>query len=165
MTSSNGNIFRVTGHLCGEFTRQRWIPHTKASDEELYVFFDLRLNKQLSKQSWGWWSETPKRSFWRQCNVRDSHLSFVISQTQSHKYHIIIPKHIKKYIGGIAISDHTVHHIQISMPWRDVQNGTVVNETIGWVVLSKSDKTQMSLSALKIEPSNRSHGMLSPRTI
>ena len=29
MTSSNGNIFRVTGHLCGEFTRPRWIPRTK----------------------------------------------------------------------------------------------------------------------------------------
>ena len=27
MTSSNGNIFRVTGHLCGEFTGPRWIPH------------------------------------------------------------------------------------------------------------------------------------------
>ena len=29
MTSSNGNIFRVTGHLCGEFTGHRWIPRTK----------------------------------------------------------------------------------------------------------------------------------------
>ena len=29
MTSWNGNIFRVTGHLCGEFTGPRWIPHTK----------------------------------------------------------------------------------------------------------------------------------------
>ena len=28
MTSSNGNILRVTGHLCGEFTGHRWIsPH------------------------------------------------------------------------------------------------------------------------------------------
>ena len=36
MTSSNGNIFRVTGHLCGEFTDPRWIPHTKASDAELW---------------------------------------------------------------------------------------------------------------------------------
>ena len=35
MTSSNGNIFRVTGHLCGEFTGFRWIPLTKASDAEL----------------------------------------------------------------------------------------------------------------------------------
>ena len=36
MTSSNGNIFRVTGHLCGKFTGPRWIPHTKASDVELW---------------------------------------------------------------------------------------------------------------------------------
>ena len=35
MTSSNGNIFRVTGHLCGEFTGPRWIPRTKASDAEV----------------------------------------------------------------------------------------------------------------------------------
>ena len=38
MTSSNGIIFRVTGHLCGEFTGARWIPHTKASDAELWCF-------------------------------------------------------------------------------------------------------------------------------
>ena len=38
MTSSNGNIFRVTGPLCGEFTGDRWIPHTKASDAELWCF-------------------------------------------------------------------------------------------------------------------------------
>ena len=36
MTSSNGNIFRVTGLLCGEFTGPRWIPRTKASDAELW---------------------------------------------------------------------------------------------------------------------------------
>ena len=39
MTSSNGNIFRVTGHLCGEFTGDRWIPRTKASEAELWCFF------------------------------------------------------------------------------------------------------------------------------
>ena len=38
MTSSNGNLFRVTGHLCGEFTGPRWIPRTKASDAELWCF-------------------------------------------------------------------------------------------------------------------------------
>ena len=32
MTSSNGNIFRVTGPLCGKFTGHWWIPLTKASD-------------------------------------------------------------------------------------------------------------------------------------
>ena len=41
MTSSNGNIFRVTGPLCGEFTGHRWIPLTKASDAEHWCFFDL----------------------------------------------------------------------------------------------------------------------------
>ena len=53
-TSSNGNIFRVTGPWCREFTGQR--PVTRA------VFFDLHLNKRLSKQSWGWWFETPSCS-------------------------------------------------------------------------------------------------------
>ena len=38
MTSSNGNIFRDIDHLCGEFTGHRWIPHTKASDAELWCF-------------------------------------------------------------------------------------------------------------------------------
>ena len=33
------------------------------------VFFDLRLNKRLSKQSWGWRFETPSRPLWRHCNV------------------------------------------------------------------------------------------------
>ena len=69
MTSSNENIFRVTGPLCGEFTSHRWIPLTKASDAELWCFLWFRLNKQLSKQSWRRWFETPPRSLWCHCNV------------------------------------------------------------------------------------------------
>ena len=38
MTSSSGNIFRVTGHLCGEFTGHRWIPRTKASDHKYAIY-------------------------------------------------------------------------------------------------------------------------------
>ena len=38
MTSSNGNIFRVTGHLCGKFTGYRWNPRTKANNAELWCF-------------------------------------------------------------------------------------------------------------------------------
>ena len=44
-------------------------PHIKASDAELWCFFYLRLNKRLSKQSWGWWFATPSRPFWRHRNV------------------------------------------------------------------------------------------------
>ena len=47
----------------GEFPTQR--PVTRSFD----VFFDLRRNKQLSKQSWGWWFETLSGSLWRHCNV------------------------------------------------------------------------------------------------
>ena len=46
-----------------EFPAQR--PVTRNLD----ISFDLRLNKHLSKQSWGWWFETPSRSLWRLCNV------------------------------------------------------------------------------------------------
>ena len=65
MTSSNGNIFRVTGpfYLTGEFPTQR--PATRS----FTVFFDLRLNERLSKQSWGWCFETPSRCLRRHCNV------------------------------------------------------------------------------------------------
>ena len=49
--------------VTGEFPAQR--PATRRFD----VFFDLRLNKGFSKQSWGWWFETLSRPLWRHCNV------------------------------------------------------------------------------------------------
>ena len=76
MTSSNGNIFRVTGFcagnspvtagnspVTGEFPSHR--PVTRSFDD----FFDLRLNKRLSKQSRRRWFETPSLSLWRHCIV------------------------------------------------------------------------------------------------
>ena len=62
MAWSNANIFRVTGPLC-EFPTQG--PVTRSFD----VFFDLPLNKQLSKQSWVWWFATLSRPLWRHSNV------------------------------------------------------------------------------------------------
>ena len=47
----------------GEFPTQR--PVTRSFD----VFFDLRLNKWLSKQWWGWWFETLSRPLWRHRNA------------------------------------------------------------------------------------------------
>ena len=44
MTSSNGDIFRVTGHLCGEFTGHRWFPTQRPVTRSFDVFFDLHLN-------------------------------------------------------------------------------------------------------------------------
>ena len=68
MTSSNGTIFRVTGPLCGEFTGPGEFPAQWPVTRSFDVFFDLRLNKRLSEQPWGWWFETPG-SLWRQRNL------------------------------------------------------------------------------------------------
>ena len=68
MTSSNGNIFRVTGHLCGEFTGSREFPTQRPVTRSFDVYFDLRPNKRLSKHSWGRWFETLSHSLWRHRN-------------------------------------------------------------------------------------------------
>ena len=63
MTSSDGNIFRIAGPLWGEstcgFPSQR--PVTRSFD----VFFDLCLNKRLSKHSTCRWFEAP----WSSCTA------------------------------------------------------------------------------------------------
>ena len=61
----------------GEFPAQR--PVTRSFD----VFFDLRLNKRLSKQSWGWWFETLPRPLWRHSNVQ---MNMYISIQNSLKF-------------------------------------------------------------------------------
>ena len=49
--------------VTGKFHAQR--PVRRSFD----VFFDLRLNKRLSKQSWGWRFETPSIPLWRYCHM------------------------------------------------------------------------------------------------
>ena len=47
-----------------EFPAKRPVTHS------FDFFFDLRPNKRLNKQSWGWLFETLLRPLWRQCNGR-----------------------------------------------------------------------------------------------
>ena len=54
MTSSNGNLFRVTGHFAGNSPVTGEFPTLRPVARSFEVLFDLRLNKRLSKQSWGW---------------------------------------------------------------------------------------------------------------
>ena len=74
MTSHQMEIFSALLAFCagnspvtGEFPAQR--PMTRSFD----VFY-LHLNKQLSKQSWGWWFETTSRTLWRHCDVMASQI-------------------------------------------------------------------------------------------
>ena len=46
-------------------------PLTRSFD----VFFDLRLNQRLMKQSRHWWFETPSRSLWRHCNAKCNYVN------------------------------------------------------------------------------------------
>ena len=92
MTSPNGNIFRVTGPLCGEVTGPGEFPTQRPVTPSFDVFFDLRLNKRLSKQPWGWWFETPSWSLWRHCNE----LIMLPCNLQSYHYHNHYWHYIKK---------------------------------------------------------------------
>ena len=82
MTSSNGNIFRVTDPLCGEFTGPGEFPAQRPVTRSFDVFFDLHLNKRLSKQPWGWWFEAPSWSLWRHCND-ERRLKWISSMRES----------------------------------------------------------------------------------
>ena len=44
-------------------------PQQRPVTRNIGVFFDLRLNKWLSKQLWGWWFETPSCPLWRHSNT------------------------------------------------------------------------------------------------
>ena len=65
MTSSSGNIFRVTRLFVREIHR----PPQRSVTRSFDVFFDLHPYKRLSKQPGGWWFETLSWSLWRHCNV------------------------------------------------------------------------------------------------
>ena len=72
MTSSNGNIFRVTGPYCWEFTGRWWIPLTKASDAELWCFLWSVPEQTVEQKMRRCRFETPSRSLWRRYNCRIS---------------------------------------------------------------------------------------------
>ena len=91
--------------VAGEFPAQR--PVTRSFD----VFFDLRPNKRLSKQSLGWWFETPSRSLWRQCN--DGYLIQLNAAASyigvNSKYHVYSKYNI--YISSL-LNNGLLHYVR-----------------------------------------------------
>ena len=69
--------------VTGEFPAQR--PVTRSFD----VSFDLRVNKRLTKQSWGWWFGTPSRSLRRQCNGNLEY-SLVYPKKHTHGSRLVV---------------------------------------------------------------------------
>ena len=66
--------------VTGEFPTQRSVTRS------FNVFFDLRLNKRLRKQSRGWWFETPSCSLCRHCNAL--HITWLYSRPKSIEFPI-----------------------------------------------------------------------------
>ena len=136
MTSSNGNIFRVTGHLCGKFTGPRWISRTKASDAELWCSFDMRPNIRLSKQSWGWWFETPPQSLWRHRNVQ----VFTCRRSAPNHYINRNCRIIDCNLGKNWIKTHLFSAPKIHLKYRLQNTGHFVQASSCYVLLHQSWK-------------------------
>ena len=83
--------------VTGEFPTQR--PVIRSFD----VFFDMRLNKRLSKQSWGFWFETPSRPLWRHCNLEEHNvLSTSTPPQQIVKNRVSLLSHLYVSACGLA---------------------------------------------------------------
>ena len=94
-------------------------PTQRPVTRDFDVFFDLRLNQQLSKQSIHRWFETPSRSLWRHCNdlaYLTTVMVYDLAEKQLYMYAlsnvsimytpdwlIIIYEYVKWWITGIAV--------------------------------------------------------------
>ena len=68
-----------TSPVPGEFRTQR--PVTPSFD----IYFDLRPNKRLSKQPWGWWFETLLHPLWRHSNVKGADVAMAFDCNLVHE--------------------------------------------------------------------------------
>ena len=71
----------VNTPVTGELPSQR--PVSRSFD----VFFDLQLNKRLSKLSWGWWFETSSPLLWRHCNGTEPIFSLIVKHVEWDRWH------------------------------------------------------------------------------
>ena len=106
-------IHRVTG----EFHKQR--PVARGFN----VFFDLRLTKQLGKQSWGWWFEITSCPLWRHCNDYDVTLT-------SHEHRSISTHRQLKFFVPQFIQANNKAPIKALYYWHFVVTGD-------WPVMKK----------------------------
>ena len=119
--------------MCGEFTGPGEFPAQSPVTRSFDVFFDLHLNKRLSKQPWGWWFETPSWSLWR-------HYDVIV-----YRWHAPYqgPKSIRSWGNPGLLHSHTQLYCRI---WRIIHvtdmNGHpapgvfygVYNWTLGWPI-------------------------------
>ena len=98
--------------VSGEFPAQR--PVTRI----FVVFFDPRLNKRLSKQSWGWWFETLSGPLWRHRNV------YIETGPRHHKYAAYSISLQCGHNGRDSVSNHQPHDCLLNRLFRRTSKKT-----------------------------------------
>ena len=88
MTSSNGKFSALLVICAGNSPATGEFPTQRPVTRSFGVFFDLHLNKRSSKQSWGWWFETPLHQVWRHCIGYTFSLRLLFGIT--HKYTFVV---------------------------------------------------------------------------
>ena len=91
--------------VTGEFPWQRTV--TRSFD----IFFDLRLSKRLTKQSWGWWLETLSFSLRRHFNAYEMSrmrevfcIFFLLNCSQQFHFHAVLYDTTSRILIGMDIS-------------------------------------------------------------
>ena len=136
MMSSNGNIFRVAGHLCGEFTGHRWIPRTKASDAELWIYGwannreagDLRRYRAHYDVTVMPWGQPPDLTHRNPNNVQ---VMLLTTNTSFEATFFFITKSYR-----VRISLNYIHIMSFFL-WKLLP--VTVEHSFSWVFLSKID--------------------------
>ena len=145
MTSSNGDIFRVTGPLCGEFTGHRWIPRTKAIDAELcmqkneryirmgkqYKFDSTRNNTHMHTLHWNLHQYFRPRSYrpYMRINLLRPNDAYMLHQPRPSLVHIMVCRLFGSTLWAgctgdplhnltepYTIHNHAAHHRQSHSP-------------------------------------------------
>ena len=135
--------------VTGEFSAQR--PVTRSFD----AFFDLRLNKRLSKQSCGWGIETPLRSLWRHSNGYFFSVNATARENQYTKCNIF-PQLGKSTRVFIALNENYGIGKLEQGSWQDQSNAKTLRHPKRFWYLSRSlwylgGPCPVSLNVIQIE--------------
>ena len=101
------------------------LPSQRPVTRSFDFFFDLCLNKRLSKQRWGCWFETPLRSLWRHCNEWRPQWDILFTRSVMAWYYkwpeddkcIIFPANTSRD-NDVVITSQRRHFDVITSKWR-----------------------------------------------
>ena len=105
-------------------------PSQKPLTQSIDNFFDLRLNKQFSKQSRCWWFETPSHPLWCHCNACNmlSVLFIIIHATFSHSpVNMVV-------VDGLFYTRISSHQDDVGYWWLRTAQTSCYTESRSWAI-------------------------------